>query len=76
MNHKKIKFSELIKQVNSSPRKPLQKVTPLKQEKDETQFSFWIDSNVLKQLKMRAIEEGTSIKYIINKSITSYISNN
>lgn len=75
MSHKKLELSELLKKVNSSTSKPLQKVTPLNQEKDETQFSFWMESDLLKQLKMRALEEDTSIKNIINKSIASYISN-
>jgi len=75
----KTDFSQLInKAKNKSKTSVTQKVVPLDQNKkkenlNEVQFSFYIDKEVLKKLKMKALETESSIKSIINASIIYYL---
>jgi len=73
----KTDFRNLIKQVKKAPVVGVtQKITPVKKSiVNETQFSFYIDKGLLKQVKLKAIEEGISIKSIINRSINHYLEN-
>lgn len=66
-------FSELINKAKATNKiKTIQKVIPVKKEQsEEVQFSFYIEKKLLKQLKLKAIEEGKSLKLLINESIRS-----
>jgi len=66
-------FSELINKAKATNTiKTIQKVIPVKKEQsEEVQFSFYIEKKLLKQLKLKAIEEDKSLKLLINESIRS-----
>lgn len=66
-------FSELINKAKATNTiKTIQKVIPVKKEQsEEVQFSFYIEKKLLKQLKLKAIEEDKSLKFLINESIRS-----
>lgn len=66
-------FSELINKAKATnTTKTIQKVIPVKKEQsEEVQFSFYIEKKLLKQLKLKAIEEDKSLKLLINESIRS-----
>ena len=71
----KIELNSLIAQARASkPDKSIQKVVPeMPIDKNEKQFSFYIDKTVLRKLKEKALEEDRSVKSIINESILSYL---
>ena len=69
---KDTELSELINKVKDSP-KTLQKISPIKPSKDETQFSFWIEKKLLKDFKLIALKEDISLKDLITKCIEEYI---
>ena len=71
----KSEFNNLIAKARASkPDKSIQKVVPETSiEKNEKQFSFYIDKTVLRKLKAKALEEDRSIKSIINESILEYL---
>ena len=74
---KKESFDSLIGKVKSSKVKiPIQKVVSEKESilNNSKQFSFYIDVDLLKRLKTKALEEDRSIKDIINSSIEDYLS--
>ena len=64
-------FNKLINKVKNSAQPPsFQKVTSIKEKVNtEVQFSFYIDKTVLKKLKIKAINENVSLKYLINTAI-------
>ena len=72
----KTEFNNLIAQARASkPEKSIQKVVPETSiDKNEKQFSFYIDKVLLRKLKSKALEEDRSVKSIINESILSYLS--
>lgn len=54
--------------------KTFQKVMPLdKKEKNEIQFSFYLSKTLLKQIKLRALNEDKSIKSVINSALETYL---
>lgn len=65
-------LSGLINKVKDSP-KPIQKISPIKPPKDETQFSFWIEKKLLKDFKLIALKEEISLKDLTTKCIKEYI---
>ena len=71
----KSEFNNLIAQARASkPDKSIQKVVPeIPIDKNEKQFSFYIDETVLRRLKEKALKEDRSIKSIINESIINYL---
>ncbi|MBT2161298.1 hypothetical protein [Zobellia barbeyronii] len=71
----KTEFNNLIAEARASkPDKSIQKVVPeLPIDKNEKQFSFYIDKTVLRKLKIKALEEDRSLKAIINESILNYL---
>ncbi|EWH10559.1 Ribbon-helix-helix fold protein [Cellulophaga geojensis KL-A] len=74
---KKESFDSLLGKVKSSKIKiPIQKVVSEKESilNNSKQFSFYIDVDLLKRLKTKALEEDRSIKDIINSSIEDYLS--
>ncbi|CEN36666.1 hypothetical protein [Capnocytophaga cynodegmi] len=63
-------FSALMSKVKETQTNtPIQKVTPVKEKKEETIFSFYISTEKLKKLKMISIERGVSLKELINRAI-------
>ncbi|MFJ1431421.1 hypothetical protein ACILE2_11570 [Capnocytophaga canimorsus] len=63
-------FSALISKVKETQTNtPMQKVTPIKEKKEETIFSFYISTEKLKKLKLISVEKGISLKELINKAI-------
>lgn len=71
----KTEFNNLIAQARASKLdKSIQKVVPETSiDKNEKQFSFYIDKTVLRKLKIKALEENRSVKSIINESIIKYL---
>lgn len=69
----KTDFNTLINKAKASnSNKTIQKVTPINTKTtDETQFSFYIEKELLKKLKLKAIDNDTSVKQLINKAISS-----
>ena len=64
-------FNKLINAAKKSV-KPVsfQQVSPVKKKGvTEIQFSFYIEKSVLKQLKIKAIEQSVSVKHLINTAI-------
>ena len=72
---KKENFTDLIAKIQTNNvQTTIQKVipeTPI--DKNEKQFSFYIDKTLLKKLKAKALEEDRSVKAIINESILNYL---
>lgn len=69
-------FSQLIKKAQqTSIEVPKQKVVTIKESKleKEKMFSVYIPEEMLKKLKIQAIEEGRSIKNLINNAIEIYL---
>ncbi|WP_282054510.1 ribbon-helix-helix protein, CopG family [Maribacter luteus] len=73
----KEEFGNLIKKVKSNkPEQVIQGV--IRAEKpsinaNSKKFIFHIEKELLKRLKMKAIEEEKSIKYLINEAIMEYL---
>ena len=74
---KKENFSLAVDQVLKSNSKiTVQKVTPEKKIKDaidEKQVSFYIEKELLKKLKMKALEEGLNFKESMTMAIIRYL---
>jgi hypothetical protein len=51
--------------------KPVEKTTKANKE---VQLMIWIDADLMKKIKFRTIEEETSIKEIVSKAVTKYLS--
>lgn len=64
-------INELINKAKSSNQnKTIQKIVPVTtKEIEEIQFSFYIEKKLLKKLKLKAIQEDTSMKQIVNNAI-------
>jgi predicted HicB family RNase H-like nuclease len=64
-------INELINKAKSSnQQKTIQKIVPIiTKEIEEVQFSFYIDKELLKKLKMKALQEDTSMKQLVNDAI-------
>jgi len=71
----KANFNDLINKAKSSnTAKVIQKITPVKQtQNDEIQFSFYIEKDLLKSIKFKALENNMSIKSIINNAIKDFL---
>lgn len=73
MQNKDIK-GLISKVINQESQPVIQKITEVKTPSNkEVQFSFYIEKALLTKLKLKSIEDGTSIKSIINKSIEIYL---
>ena len=74
---KKENFGQAIDQVLKSDNKTIvQKVSRENKPKevhDEKQVSFYIERKLLKQLKIKALEEGLNFKEIMTKTIEQYL---
>ena len=64
-------INELINKAKSSNQnKTIQKIVPVTtKEIEEIQFSFYIEKKLLKKLKLKAIQEDTSMKQLANNAI-------
>lgn len=61
----------------SNQRKAIQKVVPVKEKSNsEVQFSFYLEKELLKKIKLQALQEEESIKSIINKALENYLKTN
>jgi len=74
----KTDFNNLINKAKASNNnKTIQKVTPVSSKTiDEIQFSFYIEKEFLKKLKLKALQEDESIKNTIIKAIENYLETN
>lgn len=73
---KKQNFSQDLEKVfNSKPHSTIQKVIPetLRETPNEKQVSFYIEKNLLKQLKIKALEEGLNFKGIMTEAVIKYL---
>lgn len=69
----------LAEMIKTEPTKtPIQQVTPVivKEEKTESHVNFWIPSDLMEQLKLRAVKSKKSIKQIGIEAFESYLSKN
>lgn len=66
-------MNELINKAKSNnQKKTIQKIVPVTtKEIEEIQFSFYIEKSLLKKLKLKAIQQDTSMKQLVNNAIKS-----
>lgn len=64
-------INDLINKAKSSnQQKAIQKIVPvIAKEVEEVQFSFYIEKELLKKIKLKALQEDTSMKQLINDAI-------
>ena len=63
-------ITSLINEVKQTEKKTsIQKVVPIKEKKVETLVSVYIPTEKLKQLKLLSVQNGVSIKELINSAI-------
>ena len=64
-------INELINKAKANnQKKNIQKIVPIPlKETEEVQFSFYIEKELLKNLKLKALQEETSLKQLINTAI-------
>lgn len=64
-------MNELINKAKSSNQnKTIQKIVPITTKGiEEIQFSFYMEKEVLKKLKLKAVQEETSLKQLVNNAI-------
>jgi len=55
---------------------PKQKVVPIKEKKrdSEQSYTLWLDKELIKALKLRAIEKDTNVKSLVEEAIRAYLS--
>jgi len=65
---------EKLKQVKPNE-VPKQKVVPVKRKKrdSEQSYTLWLNKELLKQLKMMAIEQDTNVKNLVEEAIVQYL---
>ena len=68
-------INDLINKAKSSnQQKAIQKIVPIViKEIEEVQFSFYIEKELLKKLKLKALQEDTSMKQIVNEALKSFL---
>ena len=64
-------MNDLINKVKSNNQQnQIQKVVPvLSKEIEEVQFSFYIEKEIYKKLKLKAFQEDTSMKQLVNDAL-------
>lgn len=64
-------INDLISKAKSSnQQKTVQKIVPIIiKEIEEVQFSFYIEKGLFKKLKLKALQEDTSMKQLVNDAI-------
>ena len=68
-------INELINMAKSNNQQiKIQKIVPIvNKEVDEVQFSFYIEKELLKKLKMKALQNETSMKLLVNDAIKQFL---
>lgn len=68
-------LNELINKAKSSnQQKTIQKIVPIAAKGiQEIQFSFYLEKELLKKLKLKALQDDTSMKQIVNTAIKNYL---
>lgn len=68
-------INDLINKAKSSnQQKTIQKIVPVvAKEIEEVQFSFYLEKVLLKKLKLKALQEETSMKQLVNDAIRDKI---
>lgn len=68
-------INALINQAKSSKKsKTIQKVVPvISRQTEQVQFSFYLEKELLKKIKQKALNEDTSVKQLINNAIVNYL---
>ena len=69
-------INDLINQVKSNNEQYIiQKIVPISnKEIEEIQFSFYIEKELYKKLKLKAINQEMSMKEIMNEALRKFIS--
>ena len=69
-------INDLINKVKSNnEQNKIQKIVPISiKEIEEIQFSFYIEKDLYKKLKLKAINEEISMKEIMNEALRKFIS--
>ena len=64
-------MNELINKAKSSNQsRTIQKIVPITTKGiEEIQFSFYMEKELLKKLKLKAVQEETSLKQLVNNAI-------
>lgn len=54
---------------------PKQKIVPIKERKrdSESSYTLWLDKDLLKALKLKAVEENGNVKSIVEEAIRQYL---
>lgn len=54
---------------------PKQKVTPVKERKrdNERSYTLWLDKELLRALKLKAVEKDDNVKNIVEEAIRQYL---
>jgi len=54
---------------------PRQKVVPVKTKKrdSEQSYTLWLDKDLLKRLKLKAIEQDSNVKNLVEDAIKAYL---
>lgn len=68
-------INDLINKVKSNnEQNKIQKIVPISiKEIEEIQFSFYIEKDLYKKLKLKAINEEISMKEIMNEALRKFI---
>ncbi|SHG41305.1 hypothetical protein SAMN05444396_11181 [Flavobacterium segetis] len=68
-------MNDLINKAKSNTQqKTIQKIVPISEKEiEEIQFSFYLERELLKKLKMKAATEETSMKQIVNDAIKAFL---
>ncbi|MFD2289235.1 hypothetical protein GJU39_21910 [Pedobacter petrophilus] len=54
---------------------PKQKIVPVKERKRdaESSYTLWLDKDLLKALKIKAVEDGVNVKTLVEEAVRSYL---
>lgn len=65
---------EKLKQVTPKET-PKQKIVPIKERKrdNESSYTLWLDKDLLKALKLKAIEKEGNVKNLVEEAIRQYL---
>lgn len=68
-------INDLINKAKSSnQQKTIQKIVPVSSNNtEEVQFSFYIEKELLKKLKLKSLNEETSMKQLVNNAIKKFL---
>lgn len=75
MNMKSDNINDLINKVKSNnEQSKIQKIVPVSiKEIEEIQFSFYIEKELYKKLKLKSINDEMSMKEIMNEALRKFI---